>query len=122
MSAQGTLRSTPIHTAEILCVGNELLFGDVINSNAAYLSAQLTGLGISVVRHTVVGDTPHHLTRALEDAFSGTNCPAADLVVMTGGLGPTYDDLTKETVAAYFSREMFLDQASLDTIKAYFRC
>lgn len=120
MCVSSPLRNAPLHTAEILCVGNELLFGDVINTNAAYLSTQLTAMGIAVTRHTVVGDTPHALQTALADAFSGVNRPAADLVILTGGLGPTYDDLTKETVAAYFGREMYCHEASLAAIKAYF--
>ncbi len=114
------LRSTPIHTAEILCVGNELLFGDVTNTNAAYLSQKLTAMGIAVIHHTVVGDSAADLRDALEDAFAGVHRPAADLVILTGGLGPTYDDLTKETVAAYFGREMYCDRDSLSAIKSYF--
>ena len=85
----------PIHTAEILCVGTELLLGDIVNTNAAYLSQRLAELGIHVYRHTVVGDNPERLKHALSAAFA-----EADLVITSGGLGPTYDDLTKETVAA----------------------
>ena len=120
MPSQQPLRTFPIRHAEILCVGNELLYGDVVNTNAAYLSAALTAMGILVIHQTVVGDDPTALQAALDDAFSGEHRPASDLVVMTGGLGPTYDDLTKETVAAYFGREMYLDEPSLNTIKAYF--
>lgn len=104
-----------IETAEILCVGTELLLGDIVNTNAAYLSQQLAELGIHVYRHTVVGDNPERLCRALEAAFS-----EADLVITSGGLGPTYDDLTKETVAAYFGRKMFMHRESLEAIKSYF--
>ena len=114
------LRSTPIRTAEILCVGTELLLGDIVNTNAAFLSRELAALGISVYHQTVVGDHPDRLRAAIDDAFSGNSRPAADLVIMSGGLGPTYDDLTKETVAAYFGRDMYLDQASLVRIRDYF--
>lgn len=114
------LRSTSIRTAEILCVGTELLLGDIVNTNAAFLSRELAALGISVYHQTVVGDHPDRLRAAIDDAFSGKNRPAADLVIMSGGLGPTYDDLTKETVATYFGRDMYLDQASLDRIRDYF--
>ncbi len=86
---------------EILAVGYEVLCGDVPNTNAAYISKGLGKLGYSVVNHTVVGDEPSALKRCLEVAFS-----RCDLVIMTGGLGPTYDDLTKETVAEYFSLPM----------------
>ncbi len=105
----------PIHTAEILCVGTELLLGDIVNTNAAYLSQRLAELGIHVYRHTVVGDNPARLQHALEAAFA-----EADLVITSGGLGPTYDDLTKETVAAFFGRPMELHEPSLVAIRSYF--
>ena len=105
----------PIHTAEILCVGTELLLGDIVNTNAAYLSRVLAELGIGVYRHTVVGDNPERLSRALDSAFL-----EADLVITSGGLGPTYDDLTKETVGAYFGRSMELHAESLEAIRGYF--
>ena len=105
-----------IITAEILCVGTELLLGDIVNTNAAYLSQQLAELGIHVYKHTAVGDNPERLRRAIDAAFS-----EADLVITSGGLGPTYDDLTKETVAAYFGRKMEMHQPSLETIREYFR-
>ena len=104
-----------IQTAEILCVGTELLLGDIVNTNAAFLSQQLAELGIHVYRHTAVGDNPERLKRALDAAFS-----EADLVITSGGLGPTYDDLTKETVAAYFGKDMELHEESLAAIRAYF--
>ncbi len=105
----------PVHTAEILCVGTELLLGDIVNTNAAYLSQRLAELGIHVYRHTAVGDNPKRLAHALDAAFA-----EADLVITSGGLGPTYDDLTKETVAAYFGLELELHAPSLDAIRGYF--
>lgn len=108
-------RQTPIQVAEILCVGTELLLGDIVNTNAAYLSQKLAELGIHVYRHTVVGDNPERLLHALKTAFS-----EADLVITSGGLGPTYDDLTKETVASYFGLPMELHEESLHAIRAYF--
>ena len=113
-------RKSPIRTAEILCVGTELLLGDIINTNAAFLSKQLAALGISVYHQTVVGDHPERLRVALADAFEGHGRPAADLVILSGGLGPTYDDLTKETVAAYFGREMEMHEESLIRIRDFF--
>ena len=105
-----------IGRAEILCVGTELLLGDIVNTNAAYLSRALAELGIGVYRQTVVGDNPERLrlalTRALEES---------DLVVTSGGLGPTYDDLTKETVAGLFNRKMELHEESLERCRAYFK-
>lgn len=105
-----------IKCAEILCVGTELLLGDIVNTNAAFLSQKLAELGIGVYRHVAVGDNPTRLKRALADALE-----SADLVITSGGLGPTYDDLTKETVAEYFGREMYLDEHSLSRIEAYFK-
>ena len=113
-------RTTPIRTAEILCVGTELLLGDIVNTNAAFLSKRLAAMGISVYHQTVVGDHPDRLRTALADAFEGHGRPAADLVILSGGLGPTYDDLTKETVAAYFGREMQLHEESLTRIRDFF--
>ncbi|MBQ3506934.1 MAG: competence/damage-inducible protein A [Clostridia bacterium] len=113
-------RTAPIRTAEILCVGTELLLGDIVNTNAAFLSKQLAALGISVYHQTVVGDHPDRLRVALSDAFEGHGRPAADLVILSGGLGPTYDDLTKETVAAYFGRNMEMHEESLARIRDFF--
>lgn len=101
--------------AEILCTGEELLLGDIVNTNAAFLSAELTKLGICVYHHTVVGDDPKRLKYAVQDGLL-----RSDIVVVSGGLGPTKDDLTKETVAELFGRKMKLHQESLDAIKAYF--
>ena len=113
-------RSHPIRTAEILCVGTELLLGDIVNTNAAFLSKRLAAMGISVYHQAVVGDHPDRLRVALSDAFEGHGRPAADLVILSGGLGPTYDDLTKETVAAYFGRNMLLHEESLTAIREFF--
>ena len=113
-------RTHPIRTAEILCVGTELLLGDIVNTNAAFLSKKLASLGIAVYHQTVVGDHPERLRVALSDAFEGHGRPAADLVILSGGLGPTYDDLTKETVAAFFGRSMSLHEESLTAIRDFF--
>lgn len=102
-------------TAEILCVGEELLFGDIVNTNAAFLSKRLADLGISVLYHSVVGDEPERLKSAFSLALS-----RADIVVTSGGLGPTKDDLTKETAASFFGLEMELHEESLEYIRAYF--
>ncbi len=104
-----------IETAEVLCVGTELLLGDIVNTNAAFLSQRLAELGINVYRHTSVGDNPTRLKAALRSAME-----SADLVITSGGLGPTYDDLTKETVAECMGLECELHEPSLDRIKAYF--
>ena len=101
--------------AEILCTGEELLLGDIVNTNAAFLSAELTKLGICVYHHSVVGDDSKRLKYAVQDGLL-----RSDIVVVSGGLGPTKDDLTKETVATLFGRKMQLHEESLEAIKAYF--
>ncbi len=101
-------------------MGTELLLGDIVNTNAAFLSKRLASLGISVYHQTVVGDHPERLRMALSDAFEGHGRPPADLVILSGGLGPTYDDLTKETVADYFGRSMELHGESLRRIRDFF--
>lgn len=101
--------------AEIICVGTELLLGDVINTNAADAARGLASLGINVYHHTVVGDNPERLEQCLKEAFS-----RGKMVILTGGLGPTYDDLTKETVARHFGRRLIMDEESLKAIESYF--
>ena len=98
-------------SAEILCIGTEILMGDIVNTNAAYIAKELTNLGITMYHQTVVGDNPDRLKESLELAFS-----RSDIVITTGGLGPTYDDLSKETIAAYFGRKLKMDDASLQSV------
>ena len=99
----------------ILAVGTELLFGQTVNTNAAYLSENLNHMGFDVMYHFVVGDNPARLKEKLADAFSDT-----DLVILTGGLGPTQDDLTKEMVAEYLGADMYLDERVVGDLKAFF--
>ncbi len=104
-----------VKNAEILCVGTEILIGDIINTNAAYISKRLAALGVNQYHQGVVGDNPERLKLFLSEALK-----RADLVIMTGGLGPTYDDLTKETVASLMGRKMVLHQESYDRLKEFF--
>ena len=104
-----------IKSAEILCVGTELLLGEVVNTNAAYISSRLADLGVSVYHQSVVGDNPRRLREELSRSLS-----RCDLVIMTGGLGPTYDDLTKETAAEMFGKSLVMDERALFEIKDYF--
>ncbi len=101
--------------AEIICVGNELLYGDTLNTNTRYLSQQLAMIGIDVNYQLVVGDNEPMLLDALQLASE-----RADVVILSGGLGPTYDDMTKETVAKALNQKLVLDQPSLEAIKAIF--
>ena len=100
--------------AEILAVGTEILIGDIVNTNAQFLSRRLFELGIDMYYQTVVGDNPSRLKEAIRLAFS-----RADLVIFSGGLGPTDDDLTKETVAEYFGVPLVLHEEIVDEIKQY---
>lgn len=102
-------------TAEIICVGNELLYGDTLNTNTQYLSKQLAMIGIEVRYQGVVGDYEKDLLEAIDTAAS-----RADIILFSGGLGPTYDDMTKETVAKALGQKLVLDQASLDHMKAMY--
>ena len=101
--------------AEVLCVGTELLLGDIVNTNAAFLSCELASLGFAVYHHSVVGDNPERLNRALELSLG-----RSDVVIVSGGLGPTKDDLTKETVASYFGLELEMREDCLFEIREYF--
>ncbi len=101
--------------AEILAVGTEILLGDILNTNAQFLAQELATLGIDVYYQTVVGDNPKRLEDTIFHAFS-----RADLIITTGGLGPTEDDLTKETAAKYFEEELVLDERALGRIRKYF--
>ncbi|ADK16950.1 MULTISPECIES: competence/damage-inducible protein A [Clostridium] len=102
--------------AEILCVGTEILLGDIVNTNAQFISKGLADLGIEVYHQSVVGDNPQRLLDEFRKSFERT-----DIIITTGGLGPTQDDLTKETGAEYFNREMILDKNSLTQLESYFK-
>lgn len=100
---------------EIISTGTELLLGQTLNTNTQYLGTRLSDHGFEVVYHTTVGDNPERLENALRQALK-----RADLIVTTGGLGPTADDLTKELIAQVLGLEMILDNYSLERIKGYF--
>lgn len=100
---------------EILSVGTELLLGNTINTDAAYLSDMLAGLGLNVFWHSVVGDNPARLADAVAIARS-----RADIIITTGGLGPTYDDLTKNVLADCFGKELIFHPEEEAAIRAYF--
>ena len=97
--------------AEILSVGTELLMGQIANTDAQFISRRLGELGISIYRQCTVGDNPARVLESLKESLS-----RSDIVITTGGLGPTEDDLTKEMVAEYFGLPMELHQPSYDTL------
>lgn len=102
--------------AEIIAVGSELLLGQISNTNARFISSQLAELGIDVYFHTVVGDNPKRLLDSIKIAEE-----RADLIIFTGGLGPTKDDLTKETISAHLNKKLVHDQQALLYIEDFFK-
>ena len=100
---------------ELISVGTEILLGDILNTNVQYLSKALASLGIGVTHHSTVGDNTQRLLDTLDTAFK-----RCDTVILTGGLGPTPDDLTKETCARYFGKKLYTDESILEEIESYF--
>mgnify|MGYP003607278589 FL=1 len=101
--------------AEIIAVGTELLMGEILNSNSRDIARELYNLGIDVYHQSVVGDNLNRVSKELETAFE-----RADLVITTGGLGPTRDDLTKEAAAHFLKRDMILDEESIKHLEDFF--
>ncbi len=98
--------------AEIICVGTELLLGNIVNTNAQYISKEMARRGIDLFYHTVVGDNKDRVKEVLEVALK-----RSDMIIMTGGLGPTKDDLTKEAAASFFGKKLVFDQRQYDHVK-----
>ncbi len=101
--------------AEIISVGTEILLGDILNTNTQFLSKELASIGIEVYRQETIGDNESRLLEVLEESFK-----RCDIVITTGGLGPTSDDLTKETACKFFNMNLELHEESLDELKKYF--
>ncbi len=101
---------------ELVSVGTEILLGNIVNTNASYLSEQCAKLGLSVYYQTVVGDNEDRLTETAKMALD-----RSDIVIFTGGLGPTKDDITKEVVSRIMEKELVEDENAKAKIKAFFR-
>lgn len=101
--------------AEILCIGTEILIGDIVNTNATYISKRLSEHGFDVLYHSVCGDNKVRLEETIKHALS-----RADLVVTTGGLGPTYDDISMELCAKALGLSMYTDERVVEQLKGYF--
>ncbi|WP_305982699.1 competence/damage-inducible protein A [Roseivirga thermotolerans] len=101
--------------AEILTIGDEILYGQIIDTNAQWISAELDQLGVRVVRKTTVGDQREAILTAFAEAEK-----RADMVIITGGLGPTNDDLTMPMLAEYFNSEIVLNESVLNHVKNFF--
>ncbi len=104
------------YTAEIIGVGTELLLGNIANTDAQDVSKALSEIGINVYFHTVVGDNPERLKQAVAIARS-----RADIIITTGGLGPTCDDLTKQTLAEAFGKKLVFSEDEAERIREFFR-
>jgi len=102
--------------AEVISVGDELLIGQVINSNQAYIGERLSSVGVTVARMTTVGDDRSELLRSFESAL-GSN----DVVVVTGGLGPTHDDITRNVVCEFFQTDLVVNEEALQRVREIFR-
>ena len=103
-------------TAELISVGTEILMGNIVNTNAQYLAAQCAGLGLSMYHQTVVGDNEERLAGAVRTALGRT-----DVVILSGGLGPTEDDLTRETCAKVMEMPLEPDEHTKERIREYFK-
>ncbi len=101
--------------SEIITIGDEILIGQILDTNSAWLGQQLSYLGIRVKQISSVSDNKEHILSALKEASSRT-----DLIIITGGLGPTKDDITKNTLAAYFNCEMVLHEPTLQRVEEIF--
>jgi len=101
--------------AEIICIGTELLLGHIVNTNTSFLSQKLAEAGIDVYHHIAVGDNHARLIAAFRQALS-----RADIVITSGGLGPTVDDITIETLASLIGRKLILNKMLLKDVKEYF--
>lgn len=102
--------------AEIISIGDELLIGQVINTNASWMAEQLNLSGIKVLQITAIGDEHQQIISTLDDAAN-----RADVIIMTGGLGPTKDDITKQTLCQYFNTELVFNQEAYNNIEQLFR-
>lgn len=102
--------------AEIVAVGTELLLGQIVNTNAQFLSRECAAIGVDIYFQTVVGDNEQRLLESLKLAAS-----RADVVICTGGLGPTQDDLTKDVLAAYVGRQLIIHEPSMNAITQMFQ-
>lgn len=100
--------------AEIIAVGTELLLGQIVNTNAQYLSQELATIGIDVYFQTVVGDNIDRLQEAIRIAQK-----RADIILFSGGLGPTQDDLTKDAIASVLGRKLHIDRLAMDKLDQF---
>src|SRR5258707_2507848 len=102
--------------AELLTIGDEILYGQIVDTNSQWMSLELDQVGIKVIRKTSVGDVESEILTAFAEAEK-----RADIILITGGLGPTNDDLTKPLLANYFNCEMKIHEGALEELTAVFK-
>ncbi len=102
--------------AEILTIGDEILIGQIVDTNSAWLGTELSNIGISVKQITSVSDDKQHILEALASAEK-----RADIIIITGGLGPTKDDITKHTLCEYFNTHLVMNKEVLDHVEGFFK-
>jgi len=102
--------------AEIITIGDEILIGQIVDTNSAFIAVELNKIGISVYQITTVQDDRKHILQSLKEAEN-----IADIIIITGGLGPTNDDITKHTITEYFNDILVQDQAVLKNIEALWK-
>ncbi len=101
--------------AEIVSVGTEILLGEILDTNTQYLSARMPAIGLDLYFHSTVGDNQARIVDTVEHALK-----RSDVVIMTGGLGPTEDDLTREAIAETLGEDMYIDEDALRQLRAFF--
>ena len=102
--------------AEIITIGDEILIGQIVDTNSAFISKELNKIGISVYQITSVQDDKKHILKALKEAEENT-----DIIIITGGLGPTKDDITKHTICEYFNDTLIRNDEVLEQIEHLFK-
>ena len=102
--------------AELLTIGDEILYGQIVDTNSQWMSVELDKVGIKVIRKTTVGDQEDEILTAFAEAEK-----RADIILITGGLGPTSDDLTKPLLAKYFDCKLEIHEEALQEITAFFK-
>src|SRR5688500_13957766 len=101
--------------ASIITIGDELLIGQVIDTNSAWMARQLNEIGVWLKRRVAVGDNRNDILKALDEESNN-----ADIILITGGLGPTADDITKPLLAEYFGGKLVVDEGALENVRSIF--
>ncbi|MGB3463929.1 MAG: molybdopterin-binding protein, partial [Cyclobacteriaceae bacterium] len=102
--------------AELITIGDEILYGQIVDTNSQWMSATLDSIGVKTIRKTTIGDEEEEILSAFKEAES-----RADIILITGGLGPTNDDLTKPCLAKYFDSDIAINEQALEELSALFR-